>query len=220
MLIAAADITFLCEPSALERACSTLSDSERAAISRMRLPLSRAQRAGGYLLRNRLFSRAGILPDGIIIERFDSGKPYLADHPELSYSISHSGCLSVCALAVNAEVGADIEQTPQAVADEERFERLAQRCFASGERAAFTASDNPVEEFYRQWTRKEALFKFRRLSNESSLAAYDTYSAPDAEFTEYRLYDDSLNAYLATVCLPFGYDGDVPARVEMMQIEK
>src|SRR5689334_6968673 len=62
----------------------------------------------GNLLLQRALSDAGQSPDLSNRKRSDQGKPFL--DPPVSFSISHSGDYTVCALCTTNRVGIDIEK--------------------------------------------------------------------------------------------------------------
>lgn len=58
---------------------------------------SDAHKAGADLRDRMLFSLCGIRNPGILCTK--EGKPYLADRPDISFSVSHTADLAVCALS-------------------------------------------------------------------------------------------------------------------------
>lgn len=74
----------------------------------------------------------------------DQGKPYFPEHPELYFSLSHSGSLVLCAIG-NQPCGADIQE-PRRFSD-----RLVARCFDPVELACAPPSD--------LWSLKESFIK-------------------------------------------------------------
>ena len=74
---------------------------------------------------------------------------------------------------------------------------IAENFFAPEEIKRFRSAKNSAEEFYRIWTRKEALLKKEGSGIEyKKLKNTDTFVYPDAEFIEYK-----RGQYLTTVCL-------------------
>lgn len=126
-----------------------------------------------------------------VIARLENGKPVFRNLPYY-FNISHSCGRAVCALC-DKEVGVDIEFTKK----KRNFELIADNFFSEGERERFYASKNRQLEFYRIWTRKEAVLK--RGSSEiehNVLRKIDTYNYDDVSFTEI-----SRGGYLITVCV-------------------
>jgi len=86
------------------------------------------------------------------------GKPYFPSHPNVHFSVSHSGGIWVCAFA-DCEVGCDV-QDHRKNDDPARLKRLAGRWFSEGERQYLDECGYAPAEFYRIWARKEAYVKF------------------------------------------------------------
>ena len=82
------------------------------------------------------------------------GKPSLAHHPEIFFSLSHCRSGAMCVVS-RGNVGCDIESANRKVS-----EAVMSRCFNSHEIHAVHTSSNPSLEFARIWTRKEAVGKY------------------------------------------------------------
>ena len=82
----------------------------------------------------------------------EKGKPYLVHAPEVRFNLSHSRGRALVAVAWGVEVGVDIEW----IRPMERYGDLVERFFPPG-------AEQPVDEFdfFRCWTRLEALWKAR-----------------------------------------------------------
>jgi 4'-phosphopantetheinyl transferase len=87
------------------------------------------------------------------------GKPALAAPwgESLTFNISHSHDLALCAVARGRELGVDIEH----IRPPSDFDGLAAHFFAPGEVAALRSVPEEIrlESFFRCWTRKEAVLK-------------------------------------------------------------
>ncbi len=96
-------------------------------------------------------------PATILIGKGEHGKPYLIDHPQLAFNLSHSGPYLVMALGWECQLGIDIELCKEraSLAD------LVRKCLADEEAAYWYALPEAMKtrEFYRFWTRKEAFVK-------------------------------------------------------------
>lgn len=86
------------------------------------------------------------------------GKPYFPSHPDVHFSVSHTGTLWVCAFA-DKEIGCDVQEHREND-DPARLSRLAKRWFSDGERQVLEECGYQPAEFYRIWARKEAYVKF------------------------------------------------------------
>ncbi len=88
----------------------------------------------------------GLREREVTIQTDSHGKPFLADHPDLHFSLSHSGGFAVCALD-DAPIGVDIEQIRNI-----DTARLAKRLFG------ITEPLTP-DAFFGLWTRHESYLK-------------------------------------------------------------
>jgi 4'-phosphopantetheinyl transferase len=96
-------------------------------------------------------------PDGIELEAGPHGKPKLKGEARLRFNLSHSGDLAVVAVALDREVGIDVERIDP---DRDAL-ALAQRALPP-EDAAAVATATPAERpgvFHAAWTRYEAAAK-------------------------------------------------------------
>ena len=95
---------------------------------------------------------------GVTQEQFRSmtlsnlGKPYIPNHP-VSFNISHSGDLIVCAATRNSRIGVDIEHFHPINWKE------YEDCFSSTEWRQISLSANPERLVLEYWTKKESLLK-------------------------------------------------------------
>jgi 4'-phosphopantetheinyl transferase len=80
----------------------------------------------------------------------EKGKPYLASAPEIHFNLSHSREMALVAVAREIEVGVDIERV-RPLPD---YAAIAQRFFPPG-----STPPKNVRDFFRHWTRFEALLK-------------------------------------------------------------
>lgn len=87
------------------------------------------------------------------------GKPALAGHEQVSFNLSHSGHVALCAFAERSAVGVDVELDRRPL-DEPA---LAARAFGAAEARRLQALDPAARrcEFLRAWTRHEATLKCR-----------------------------------------------------------
>ncbi|MDP1839138.1 MAG: 4'-phosphopantetheinyl transferase superfamily protein [Reyranella sp.] len=108
-------------------------------------------------LRTLLGEHLGLDPRTLVFVQNAFGKPRLADHPSVHFSLSHSSDQAVLAVSEQREVGIDIERVrPLDHLD------LARRYFHPNEVAAIEGAQLPQEQllaFFRVWTLKEAVVK-------------------------------------------------------------
>jgi len=88
-----------------------------------------------------------------------SGKPHLPSAPELKFNLSHSHGMALVGVALEVEIGVDVERV-RALSDSEL---VAERFFPPSEAAAHRAVEAPHRgrDFFRRWTRIEAVLKAR-----------------------------------------------------------
>ena len=88
----------------------------------------------------------------------NKGKPYFCNHPEIHFSLSHSGDYAICSIGAH-EVGNDIERVRSG------REKVAQRFFAKEEidwiydTELSGVSDDLDSKIIRIWTMKESFLK-------------------------------------------------------------
>lgn len=135
-----------------------LDADELARLSTLSNPLVR-QRYIEVRGRLRMLLGEAVLqaPDQLRIARTDRGKPYLPDHPECVFNISHTTNQLAIAIASDCQLGVDIERyQPRS-----NLAALVKKCFAEEEAAYWhnLPEDQKTPEFYRFWTKKEAFVK-------------------------------------------------------------
>ena len=106
--------------------------------------------AGRILLRRILQERFGISPCDTVIAIRENGKPYLRDHPEICFSISHTKNCVACAVG-KIPIGIDVETVSR-----KDHSRVAARMFTDNEKVM---ADKGTTEFFRIWTMKESFAK-------------------------------------------------------------
>ncbi|WP_428356147.1 4'-phosphopantetheinyl transferase family protein [Methyloprofundus sp.] len=110
------------------------------------------------MLRQLLAERANESATSLRIEKTEFGKPFLADYPDLSFNMSHSGDILAIAISDSqCQLGVDVE----CYKTRSTLEGLVKKCFAP-EEAEFWYSQDAVQRtqvFYQFWVKKEALVK-------------------------------------------------------------
>ena len=103
------------------------------------------------------------------------GKPALVGE-ELRFNMSHSNGVALFAVALDRELGVDVEHIREDFATED----IARRFFSRGEVAAFNAlaNEEQVSAFFRCWTRKEAYIKAIGRGLSEPLDAFDVTLSP------------------------------------------
>ncbi|HEY3380267.1 MAG TPA: 4'-phosphopantetheinyl transferase superfamily protein [Vicinamibacterales bacterium] len=139
----------------LERWMAHASRARRAKAARYRLVADKIRcLASEALLRYSLRDELQIDLDAASLVDTHLGKPFLADHPDLHFNLSHSGEWIACAMAAGP-VGIDVEVVHPMV-------DLPAAQFMSGDELERHLDLDPgarVHNFYRLWTIKECVLK-------------------------------------------------------------
>lgn len=98
-----------------------------------------------------------LTPSPLIFAVSETGKPYLASVPGLKFNLSRSKNMAAVAVAREVDVGVDIEQL-RPLTD---YMGIAERFLPPSAAAEFAAvfEPDPEREFFRRWTRTEAVLK-------------------------------------------------------------
>ncbi len=147
------------DPSELSRLGGNLSTGETVRIASLKSePAIRRYIAGRGVLRTILGGYLGVDARSVKLSTGEHGKPFLLDMKEsLRFNLSHSGDHFLLAVAVNREVGVDIET----IVSGKSLEGMAGMVFSRNEREQLSRLSPPELEtfFYRCWVRKEACLK-------------------------------------------------------------
>lgn len=92
----------------------------------------------------------------LIIKTGPNGKPFVENHFQLCFNISHSGSIAVIAIT-DRDVGIDVEHLERQV----DTAAVLRRFFSPAEQASYAQyqQTDPRCTFFRGWTRKEAVLK-------------------------------------------------------------
>src|ERR1044072_9535450 len=122
------------------------------------------------------------------------GKPALASKHVLRFNLSHSHEVALLAIALDAELGVDVEHIREDFVSEE----IARRFFSRAEVDVFNAlpKEEQVAAFFRCWTRKEAYIKAIGKGLSQALDAFDVTLAPGAQAELLRAEEDDASRWL------------------------
>ena len=154
-----------------------LDEAERVQAARFRFARDRDRYvARRGQVRGCLAEETGEAPQRLRISVDGYGKPFLADHPDLHFNISHTHGLALCVIGRGVPVGCDIERRDPAMA----CPAVAARLFAPAERDALAAlpPEQWLDGFFNCWTRKEAYVKALGLGLSYPLDAFSVSVAP------------------------------------------
>jgi 4'-phosphopantetheinyl transferase len=167
-------------PSARERLAEWLSPDERQRAERFVRDEDRQSFIVSHAaLRTILAGYLGLSPGDVEMKARPDGKPELPPFPEkpfLRFNLTHSAGMAMVAVALEREVGVDVER----VRPIEDIGSLVKRYFAPGEQSTWRGL--PVGEqlaaFFRCWTRKEAYLKARGVGLSLGLDQFEVSLAP------------------------------------------
>ncbi|PWK23852.1 4'-phosphopantetheinyl transferase [Arcicella aurantiaca] len=126
---------------------ATIRDRIERKVSREKIQTSLL----GYLLLKESFERNG-LPQAIdMIKQSPTGRPNIVQ--DFDFNISHSAQYAVCAFSKKYSIGIDIEKIKPISLE------FLQSFFNQDEWAELHQNENTQEQFYRLWTKKEAVVK-------------------------------------------------------------
>ena len=146
----------------LEEYQALLDDSERQRQQRFHFEKHRRQFLISHALVRLCLSRyAPVPPEAWTFTVNAYGRPEIAGQgsPRLRFNLSHTDGMAICAVALEAEVGADVEDTLRPGQTVE----IANSYFAPAEAAALRALplERQRERFFELWTLKESYIKAR-----------------------------------------------------------
>jgi len=116
----------------------------------------------------------------------EAGKPYLPQAPHLRFNLAHSHEMALVGVALDLEIGVDIERIRH-LSD---YAAIAERFFPASE-AADVVDES---DFFRRWTRIEAVLKAR------GVGLYAAGTEPAGDWTVADI--DAGPGYCAAVALP------------------
>ncbi|MBI5877499.1 MAG: 4'-phosphopantetheinyl transferase superfamily protein [Chloroflexi bacterium] len=157
-------------------AANSLSSAERERAARFHFVRDRERYIAAHgALRAILARYLNADPAALVFAAGSYGKPYLVDQA-LSFSLSHSGEMALVGVALEHEVGVDVERV-RAVAD---LAAVAARFFSLVELSVWRALPAPAQTvaFFACWTRKEAYMKARGEGFALPASSFDVSLAP------------------------------------------
>jgi 4'-phosphopantetheinyl transferase len=121
------------------------------------------------------------------------GKPALPGQHSLRFNLSHSHEVALLAVALNAELGVDVEHVRADFASED----IARRFFSRVEVETFNAlpGEQQVAAFFRCWTRKEAYIKAIGKGLSQPLDGFDVTLAPGEPAALLRADEDDATRW-------------------------
>lgn len=199
-----ADVCGLPDPRESPTLMKELSPDRQARALRPVQPGDRRLLLGAGLLLDEIFSRFGARAEEIVVGK--DGKPR---HPDLLFSLSHSGEKVALAISRKGEVGCDLEKeraVPESVArrlPKEERQRLQQ-----------LVGEARAREFFRLWTMRESYLK---MTGEGLLGFWKLEILPsggilrDGVRQPCSLKEFSVAGYALSICAEEGVFGKLEA---------
>ena len=123
------------------------------------------------------------------VESGPQGKPYLPEHPEVHFNLSHSGRWVVLAIG-DRKVGVDVEQTDRPV-----------DCAALSKRHFTPEEQEHPDDFFAIWTAKESYLKYLGVGLTEPLNGFCVLPGHEPDGVRfYRMKPD--DAHCLTLCVP------------------
>jgi 4'-phosphopantetheinyl transferase len=145
-------------------------------------------------------------PEALRFSYGEYGKPALETEHVLHFNLSHSNEVALLAIALDAELGVDVEHIRADFASED----IARRFFSRAEVDVFNAlpQNERVAAFFRCWTRKEAYIKAIGKGLSQALDEFDVTLAPGIAPALLRAKeDDATRWWLTDIEVGEGYAG-------------
>ena len=152
--VVVADVELLMEEQMFTRMLMSVSPGRQQKARRYKFPKGKALSLGAALALDKLLQRRGLRERDQRYIEGKHGKPSLADHPEIHFSISHSSHFVACAMA-DCEIGIDIQHLVKV------NEPLMRRVLSDEELGMVMALQGEERQmlFARLWALKEAYLK-------------------------------------------------------------
>ena len=134
------------------------------------------------------------------------GKPALESGHTLRFNLSHSNEVALLAVALDADIGVDVEHIRADFASED----IARRYFSRAEVEVFNSlrQEERPAAFFRCWTRKEAYIKAIGKGFSQALDKFDVTLAPGLAPALLRAEDDDVSRWwLTDIDVGDGYAG-------------
>lgn len=171
------DITNVTEEE-LEKDLLLLPEWRRVTAQRFKFLSGKVQSAKAYLLlRQALQEEYGIRDDSeFAVGRY--GKPFLKDHPDIHFNLSHCKEAVMCVVD-DHPVGCDIES----VTRDPNLD-LLKRTLSEAEQERVFGAEEPELEFMKLWTAKEAFLKQKGTGLADDLAGLFSDGVPEGLIIE------------------------------------
>ena len=202
------DVAWLADEAVFGSHLPFVSAARREKALCYKFPMGRALSLGAALLLDEMLQTYGLreLDQHYIIG--EHGKPSLADHPELHFSLSHSGHHVACAIGSSA-LGVDIQHQVKV------SEGVVERVCSEDEIRWLDALDEQERRvgFLRLWSLKESWFKAVGTGLTDDYPYFDLSGSTPLLLNKegcYRFFEFSFEEGRGALCLP---EGDIQPEI-------
>lgn len=201
----------------LLQAAERLSDRRREKAARLRFRKDRILSLSAGLLLDQGLRNYGLTEKNEEIEYRYNGKPYLKNHPDIYFNLSHSGTMIMAAFS-HREIGCDIERIKEARMG------VVRRYFTEKEQLFMKKNWTEEEKnrlFTRYWTLKESVLKVTGEGMRMPLNSFELQlgecglknnvtlqwkKKPEREFSSFSFQEYGFAEYQAAICVEGGED--------------
>ena len=176
-------------------------DFRKEKADKYRFMKDKACSVGAWGLLQYALSQMNIKDDTDVIYN-EYGKPFLKNHKDVFFSLSHSENMVMCAIS-DEEIGCDI----QIIEDKkDNILKIAKRFFTTKESEYMESlsDDEVMDVFYRIWTAKESYIKATGEGLSKDLASFETafeqgmVKISDEKYFCHEI--DNIEGYKASYC--------------------
>lgn len=196
-----ADVTAIRDEAVKQKIFGMLPPDRQAKAERLLFDKDRELSMGASYLLYMALKDHGIDPNTADIKHTEYRKPYLVDHPDFHYNISHSGTKVMCVVSPH-ECGCDVQNK-----NDYKYE-VANRFFTEEEQAYIDSQENKVNAFYRIWSLKESFTKAMGLGLRLSFTSFSIHFEEEIKVIQqendksYHFYEFDLDPnYTFTACV-------------------
>lgn len=163
MKLYVADIKCLDDERDYEKYLYKVNEQRRAKVLRCKNKEDRLRTLLAGVLLSFGLENEGLRYDEVEFSVMPGGKPYIVSHPEVCFSLSHSGKYAVCAIA-DENIGVDIENKGRKLlldCNQEKLVSVVKKVFSEEEYMVYNkcSKEEQIAFFLKLWTRKEAVSK-------------------------------------------------------------
>ena len=175
----------------LDEALAKMSPQRHDYLLRFRHERSQRAGAAAYMLLCQGLRELYGITEPPVFAFGEHGKPFLAERPEIYFSLSHCREAAACAVS-DSPVGIDVESLRSFSPS------LLSRTMSAEESAVINTDDDPRRAFIRLWTQKEAYLKLTGTGLVDELPMVLTDAAARGYIFDVRESDDAK--YILSVC--------------------